>query len=165
MKILIVDDHPLIREALRHVLPGLAADIRLYDASDCAGGLALAEQHQDLDLALLDLTLPGFTGMYMALTGQTMGMGDLLYVLSLYIHIYVHVCTYMYTHMCIYSMLTAVCGLICLLNCSYTGLATHALSPEDFTPLHQVLMAAEFDEHMEMNIKLHFPQPNCMPIM
>ena len=63
MKILIVDDHPLIREALRHVLPGLAADIRLYDASDCASGLALAEQHPDLDLALLDLTLPGCTGM------------------------------------------------------------------------------------------------------
>lgn len=63
MKILIVDDHPLIREALRHVLPGLAADIRLYDASDCDGGLALADQHPDFDLALLDLTLPGCRGM------------------------------------------------------------------------------------------------------
>ncbi|MDP2870143.1 response regulator transcription factor [Methyloversatilis sp.] len=63
MKILIVDDHPLIREALRHVLPGLAADIRLYDASDLESGLALADQHPDLDLALLDLTLPGCSGM------------------------------------------------------------------------------------------------------
>jgi DNA-binding NarL/FixJ family response regulator len=71
MKILIVDDHPLIREALRHVLPGLAADIRLYDASDCASGLALAEQHPDLDLALLDLTLPGCTGMSALQTFRT----------------------------------------------------------------------------------------------
>jgi len=63
MKILIVDDHPLIREALRHVLPGLAADIRLYDAPDCEGGLRLADEHPDLDLALLDLTLPGCRGM------------------------------------------------------------------------------------------------------
>ena len=63
MKILIVDDHPLIREALRHVLPGLAADIRLYDASDLESGLALADQQPDLDLALLDLTLPGCSGM------------------------------------------------------------------------------------------------------
>jgi DNA-binding NarL/FixJ family response regulator len=63
MKILIVDDHPLIREALRHVLPGLAADIGLYDASDLESGLALADRHPDLDLALLDLTLPGCSGM------------------------------------------------------------------------------------------------------
>ncbi|WP_018412239.1 response regulator [Methyloversatilis thermotolerans] len=63
MKILIVDDHPLIREALRHVLPGLAADIRLLDAPDCESGLKLADQHPDLDLALLDLTLPGSSGM------------------------------------------------------------------------------------------------------
>ncbi|MBU0602695.1 MAG: response regulator transcription factor [Gammaproteobacteria bacterium] len=63
MKILIVDDHPLIREALRHVLPGLAADIHLYDAPDCDSGLALADAHPDLDLTLLDLTLPGTHGM------------------------------------------------------------------------------------------------------
>lgn len=63
MKILIVDDHPLIREALRHVLPGLAADIQLLDAADCETGLKLADVHPDLDLALLDLTLPGCRGM------------------------------------------------------------------------------------------------------
>ncbi|WP_374339288.1 response regulator [Methyloversatilis sp.] len=63
MKILIVDDHPLIREALRHVLPGLAADIRLFDAANCESGLQMADQHPDLDLTLLDLTLPGCRGM------------------------------------------------------------------------------------------------------
>lgn len=63
MKILVVDDHPLIREALRHVLPGLASDIRLFDAADCESGLLLAAQHPDLDIALLDLTLPGCRGM------------------------------------------------------------------------------------------------------
>ncbi len=71
MKILIVDDHPLIREALRHVLPSLAADIHLYDASDCESGLALADQHPDLDLALLDLTLPGCSGLTALQTFRT----------------------------------------------------------------------------------------------
>ena len=44
----------------------------------------------------------------------------------------------------------------------YSGLATHAVSLDDFTALQQILMAAEYDDHMEMNMNLHFPQPVCM---
>ena len=40
MKILIVDDHPLIREALRHVLAVLDADIALIEAQNFAECLA-----------------------------------------------------------------------------------------------------------------------------
>ena len=59
MKILVVDDHPLIREALRHILSDLDGSLDLLEAEDCAAGIGLADQHPDLDLILLDLSLPG----------------------------------------------------------------------------------------------------------
>jgi enoyl-CoA hydratase/carnithine racemase len=43
----------------------------------------------------------------------------------------------------------------------YSGLATHAIALDDFTALQQILMASEYDDHMEMNMNLHFPQPVC----
>lgn len=63
VKILIVDDHPLIREALRHVLKVLDAGIRLIEAQNFAEGLTAADGHPDLDLILLDLGLPDIDGM------------------------------------------------------------------------------------------------------
>ncbi len=62
MKILVVDDHPLIREALRQVLKQLDQDIELLEAPSAGETLAAAAQHDDLDLILLDLTLPGSDG-------------------------------------------------------------------------------------------------------
>jgi len=62
MKILVVDDHPLIREALREVLKALDREITLLEAADCAEGLATAEENPDLALVLLDLALPGKSG-------------------------------------------------------------------------------------------------------
>ena len=62
MKILIVDDHPLIREALRHVLTVLDADIKLIEAQNFSEGLAAAGDNPDLDLILLDLGLPDIKG-------------------------------------------------------------------------------------------------------
>ncbi len=62
MKILIVDDHPLIREALKHVLAVLDANIFLVEAQNFAEGLAAAASNADLDLILLDLGLPDVDG-------------------------------------------------------------------------------------------------------
>lgn len=59
MKILVVDDHPLIREALRLVLKGLDAAMHLLEAANRDSALAIASEHPDLSLILLDLTLPG----------------------------------------------------------------------------------------------------------
>lgn len=59
MKILVIDDHPLIREALRHVLAQLDSGLDLLEAADCDTGMEFAERHPDLDLVLLDLSLPG----------------------------------------------------------------------------------------------------------
>ena len=62
MKILIVDDHPLIREALRHVLTVLDDRFELIEAQNCAEALAAADTYPDLDLVLLDLALPDVDG-------------------------------------------------------------------------------------------------------
>lgn len=62
MKILIVDDHPLIREALQHVLAQLGETVELLDAGDTPTALAVLERHPDIDLILLDLSLPGLSG-------------------------------------------------------------------------------------------------------
>lgn len=63
MKILVVDDHPLIREAMHHVLGGLNQAMVVLEAADCECALGLADEHADLDLILLDLGLPGKGGM------------------------------------------------------------------------------------------------------
>jgi DNA-binding NarL/FixJ family response regulator len=62
VKILVVDDHPLIVEALHHVLKGLASDVEVFDARSAAEGRAQLEAHPDVDLLLLDLGLPKVDG-------------------------------------------------------------------------------------------------------
>ena len=62
MKILIVDDHVLIREALRGVFMELEADATVLEAPDCNLALGLIEQNADLDLVVIDLNLPDRDG-------------------------------------------------------------------------------------------------------
>jgi DNA-binding NarL/FixJ family response regulator len=62
MRILVCDDHAVFRAGLRAVLGELASDAELFEASDVAQALALAEAHPDLELALLDLHMPGTDG-------------------------------------------------------------------------------------------------------
>jgi DNA-binding NarL/FixJ family response regulator len=63
LKILVVDDHPLIRQAVRHVLTQLEAGVEVQEAHDCTTALALVDAHPDLTLVLLDLNLPGMGGL------------------------------------------------------------------------------------------------------
>ncbi len=63
MKILVVDDHALVREGLCQVLKGLEENIQILQAPDCARAFELAEQHPDLDLVLLDYHLPDMNGL------------------------------------------------------------------------------------------------------
>lgn len=62
MKILIVDDHPLIRQALKEVLRELDPHVELVEAENGIEALELAVSTSGLNLILLDLTLPGRTG-------------------------------------------------------------------------------------------------------
>lgn len=63
MKILVVDDHALIREGLRQVLKGLEPDVQVLEAAHCARAFELASLHTDLDLVLLDYHLPDMNGL------------------------------------------------------------------------------------------------------
>lgn len=62
MKILLVDDHALFREGMRYVLQRLPEAVEILEAGSFHEGLRLAEQHPELDLALLDLNMPGSEG-------------------------------------------------------------------------------------------------------
>ena len=63
MKILVVDDHPLIREAMRTVLKQLDEGIEVLEAGTCDEALAAAGREPELALILLDLRLPGTSGL------------------------------------------------------------------------------------------------------
>jgi len=62
MKILLADDHALIRSGLRSELATLAPVVDFIEAWDAASLRQMFEQHRDLDLALVDLTMPGMQG-------------------------------------------------------------------------------------------------------
>jgi DNA-binding NarL/FixJ family response regulator len=62
MKVLVVDDHALIREALRGVLKELKDDAAIIEASNAQQAMRLAGEHPDLGLILLDLNLPDRNG-------------------------------------------------------------------------------------------------------
>ncbi len=62
MRFLIVDDHPLFREALQGAVRMAHADAEVFEATTIEGAIDVADAHRDLDLALLDLSLPGTTG-------------------------------------------------------------------------------------------------------
>ena len=65
MKILIVDDHPLILSALSQLLPQLDRPVTVYGAADRDETYAMLAAHPDIALVLLDLALPGTRGLEM----------------------------------------------------------------------------------------------------
>ena len=62
MKILVVDDHPLIQQALAAALPQLDGAIDVLAALDRDSTRAALARHPDCALVLLDLALPGAHG-------------------------------------------------------------------------------------------------------
>ncbi|MBT9541436.1 response regulator transcription factor [Thiobacillus sp.] len=63
MKTLLADDHPLMREGIRQVLAQLEPALEIIDAHDYPSLFSRTLEHPDLDLALVDLNMPGFVGM------------------------------------------------------------------------------------------------------
>lgn len=59
MRILLVDDHTLFRDALSEVLGQLGEDLTLFNAANADEARAAVAHYADLDLVLLDLYLPG----------------------------------------------------------------------------------------------------------
>jgi len=62
MKVLVVDDHPLIQVALQRVLSELDTALEHFQAHDAATARSALAVAPDIDLVLLDLTLPGCDG-------------------------------------------------------------------------------------------------------
>src|SRR5438876_11570753 len=65
MKVRIVDDHPLIREAVHAVLKQLEhqSGIVILEASNSCQAMQMVEDHPDLSLILLDINLPDRDGL------------------------------------------------------------------------------------------------------
>ncbi len=63
MKLLVVDDQAMVRQGIAALLAHDDPSTIVLEAGDSAEGLALASEHQDLDLVFLDLALPGMGGM------------------------------------------------------------------------------------------------------
>jgi DNA-binding NarL/FixJ family response regulator len=63
MRVLIVDDHPLILEGLSNVLGELDADVEVLTAGTAAEALRLLQERAGFSLVLLDLMLSGTDGM------------------------------------------------------------------------------------------------------
>lgn len=63
LKMLVVEDHVLVREGLAKTLCHLEEGVLVLEAADCAGATALLEQASPFDLMLLDLGLPGLDGL------------------------------------------------------------------------------------------------------
>ena len=63
MKLLVIDDHPLILSALAQLAPQFDQRVTFYGASDRDEAYAMLAAHPDVALVLLDLALPGNRGL------------------------------------------------------------------------------------------------------
>jgi len=61
--IIIVDDHPLFRDALRQALSDSIRDLRISETGSLDGLSGALEQNSETDLVLLDLAMPGVKGL------------------------------------------------------------------------------------------------------
>ena len=62
-KFVIADDHPLFRGALKQALAGLSNVATILEAGDFDSAKAIVAGNDDIDLVLLDLTMPGAAGL------------------------------------------------------------------------------------------------------
>jgi DNA-binding NarL/FixJ family response regulator len=60
--LVIADDHPLFRDALRQAVAGVVASAKIDEAGSFEELTALLDQDSEVDLVLLDLSMPGISG-------------------------------------------------------------------------------------------------------
>jgi two-component system nitrate/nitrite response regulator NarL len=62
MKLLIVDDHSIVRDGLAALFEQVSPDFEVAQARDAAEGLDCLDRADDFDLVILDLFIPGVDG-------------------------------------------------------------------------------------------------------
>lgn len=62
MKALLIDDHAMVREGVTALLRQAFPDGSILQAGDIATAIDMARDHDDLELAVLDLMMPGLSG-------------------------------------------------------------------------------------------------------
>ena len=68
LKLLVIDDHPLVQEGVASALEALGLDVRIVSARGSDQGMSAAASTPDLDAVLLDVAMPGVNGF--ALIGE-----------------------------------------------------------------------------------------------
>ncbi len=63
IKVLIADDHPLVREGLKKVVDQSTIDIKVIDEAEDAHGLMEKLRNTKPDIVVLDITMPGKSGL------------------------------------------------------------------------------------------------------
>jgi DNA-binding NarL/FixJ family response regulator len=63
LKLLVIEDHAMVREGLLQALQGLESEVVALGAADADAGLEILAGCDDVDMILLDLMLPGTSGM------------------------------------------------------------------------------------------------------
>lgn len=62
LKLLVVEDHALVREGLVGLLAQVEDEVSVFESADFETALSVLDNEGDFDLALLDLALPGIDG-------------------------------------------------------------------------------------------------------
>lgn len=63
MKILLADDHHLVRDALATLLQNSDPEVEVITAQDLPGALGIVQGDADVDITILDLRMPGMNGL------------------------------------------------------------------------------------------------------
>jgi DNA-binding NarL/FixJ family response regulator len=63
LRLLVIDDHAMVREGLLLILRRLGPNVVQYEAHDAESALLLLETEKEFDLILLDIMLPGTNGL------------------------------------------------------------------------------------------------------
>jgi DNA-binding NarL/FixJ family response regulator len=85
IRVLVVDDHAVVREGIRRVLTADPGFEVVGEASDAAEGMALAKEHHP-DVVLLDIKMPGESGLELTIRLREAVPGSRVLILSMFDH-------------------------------------------------------------------------------